>query len=600
MSAASISQSSPSSSPLGGSRHHHHSTPRATNHRSTPAAQIHTPRPISSRHTPRHHNQDSIDASPNYFNLIIDSAKSCHSSAGGALARNNFSPPSSRVRSTAAISPRIIPLDQNPEFAEFRRQSELRSLQNGPFTFQFPPTSEQQQQQSPSPSPPMQPAITATSPGPKSNTSALGSVLAEEKPPRSPKRTLSSPYTNITDLPRRNSPADFTEREAAAAPRGLQLENQIAEFSLPTTSSFVPSLHSAHADTLPADLSSASVSDANDGPPFISPSHVVTLLQSHEDEILLLDLRVNTQYARSRIHGALNLCIPTTLLKRSSYNTSKLAETFSRATDQRKKFERWRSCQYIIVYDASASKARDANVCMSMLKKFAAEGWNRSSYIIRGGLMDFAKHFPNLVEHGSGAQASSGSGSMIAASPTHSLPPVIGGCPMPATKNAANPFFGNIRQNMDLIGGVGQMAIKKPGSLTPHQLEGMPAWLRHAAEEKDKGKLAADKFLVIEKQEQKRMQEALSGNVQYGSPTPGSSRVQIAGIEKGSKNRYNNIWPYEHSRVKLEDIPDGACDYVNASHIKANWSNKRYIATQGPIPTTFKVSINFNLIMKLD
>jgi protein tyrosine phosphatase len=98
--------------------------------------------------------------------------------------------------------------------------------------------------------------------------------------------------------------------------------------------------------------------------------------------------------------------------------------------------------------------------------------------------------------------------------------------------------------------------------------------------------------LQIEKREQKRMQEALSGKVIYGTPTGlggVSKQIQIAGIEKGSKNRYNNIWPYEHSRVKLQGVDEGSCDYVNANHVQAAYSNKRYIATQGPIPATFKV-----------
>jgi hypothetical protein len=31
--------------------------------------------------------------------------------------------------------------------------------------------------------------------------------------------------------------------------------------------------------------------------------------------------------------------------------------------------------------------------------------------------------------------------------------PVVGGCALPESSSAVNPFFGNIRQNMDLLGG---------------------------------------------------------------------------------------------------------------------------------------------------
>ena len=87
------------------------------------------------------------------------------------------------------------------------------------------------------------------------------------------------------------------------------------------------------------------------------------------------------------------------------------------------------------------------------------------------------------------------------------------------------------------------------------------------------------------------MEDALSGKVSFGGTpkkqTPDNSGVQIAGIEKGTKNRYNNIWPFEHSRVKLQGVPTHSCDYVNASYVKAAWSNKQYISAQAPIPATF-------------
>lgn len=63
-----------------------------------------------------------------------------------------------------------------------------------------------------------------------------------------------------------------------------------------------------------------------------------------------------------------------------------------------------------------------------------------------------------------------------------------------------------------------------------------------------------------------------------------------AAIEKGRENRYNNIWTYEHSRVKL----DGACkmgsDYLNGSYVepmKEFGCYRQYIATQAPLPATF-------------
>ncbi|KAG6902974.1 hypothetical protein C0995_008547 [Termitomyces sp. Mi166 len=66
-----------------------------------------------------------------------------------------------------------------------------------------------------------------------------------------------------------------------------------------------------------------------------------------------------------------------------------------------------------------------------------------------------------------------------------------------------------------------------------------------------------------------------------------------AGVEKGSKNRYQHIWPFEHARVKLyqtggEGKDDEMDDYVNASFVQPLGTTKKYIATQGPLEATFE------------
>ncbi|KAH9920557.1 uncharacterized protein BXZ73DRAFT_104682 [Epithele typhae] len=60
-----------------------------------------------------------------------------------------------------------------------------------------------------------------------------------------------------------------------------------------------------------------------------------------------------------------------------------------------------------------------------------------------------------------------------------------------------------------------------------------------------------------------------------------------AGLEKGAKNRYRNIWPFEHARVRLRKYKPDDDDYMNASYVQPLGTSKRYIATQGPLPTTF-------------
>src|SRR6185312_10772903 len=99
--------------------------------------------------------------------------------------------------------------------------------------------------------------------------------------------------------------------------------------------------------------------------------------------------------------------------------------------------------------------------------------------------LEFSKKFPSLVIREPDSRSSSTSASSDSDSSLPSAAPVAGGCPMPAVKNAANPFFGNIRQNMDLIGGVGQMSIKKPVNMTTEVGEDLPLWLKQATAEQD-------------------------------------------------------------------------------------------------------------------
>ncbi|XP_006820787.1 receptor-type tyrosine-protein phosphatase O-like, partial [Saccoglossus kowalevskii] len=61
--------------------------------------------------------------------------------------------------------------------------------------------------------------------------------------------------------------------------------------------------------------------------------------------------------------------------------------------------------------------------------------------------------------------------------------------------------------------------------------------------------------------------------------------------ENRLKNRYTNILPYDHTRVKLiemneDDEEDIGSSYINANYISGYTSPREYIATQGPLPTT--------------
>lgn len=403
---------------------------------------------------------------------------------------------------------------------------------------------------------------------------------------RVPQTSMNAP--SFFDIPRQQSPANMM----SPVQRNIlsHLDDRHPRLSLPQNKADPPSPHQKlqgrgqhhRADTLPSSL--------EDGPVMIAPAQLKEMFERlPAAQILLLDLRVFPQFSQSRIKDALNLCIPTTLLKRPSFNLQKLEDTFTNE-GEKARFSRWKSAKYIVVYDAYSSEKKDAVSAVNTLKKFSNEGWKGHCFILRGGFAEFSKTYPKLVDNRSSQEMQSSRISLSLGTSMPDVAPVAGGCIMPPTKNAANPFFSNIRQNQDLIGGVGQMSVKLPKEFSHEASNALPRWLLEAAARGDHGKKVAEKFLRLEIDEQSRMTKALSSGVSYGTPATGCEDVQIAGIEKGGKNRYNNIWPFEHARVKLQGRPEGSCDYVNASHIKASHSNKRYIASQGPLPATFDVS----------
>ncbi|WWC94473.1 hypothetical protein V866_001319 [Kwoniella sp. B9012] len=201
---------------------------------------------------------------------------------------------------------------------------------------------------------------------------------------------------------------------------------------------------------------------------------------------------------------------------------------------------------------------------------------------------------------------------------------------MPSPKKAkfqpANPFFDNIRQNLELShGGITERIPLNLPDQVMKRVEDLPEFLRDLATmpEKDSMDQLAKQFYDLELNEQKRLQAVMewhskgSGmmlNDKAGKESWAEKRhhdaeeVQrltnwngeeatlqddyfpfsiTAGVERGTKNRYKNIWPYDFSRVRLERPPDEDSDYINASYVQPRGTSRRYIATQGPLDATY-------------
>ncbi|KAK3372971.1 hypothetical protein B0T24DRAFT_248559 [Lasiosphaeria ovina] len=551
--------------------------------------------PMVSPSAPRSAAQAARPPSPNYFGLAVESGPDPRDSS--LLPRENWSSPTSSVKSFAAALPKQTPIDANPDFEAFRRQVDANrgiagfslstsSLTNvatqsllaaTPYGLQrpFPAIWQTHRSDSDGSFFPQAPGFVGGPPKTR-DFSGRKSNVGVESPKDSAYGSRGSKRNSEASV---DPPLSLLNSGISESPSQLDLPFQTS----PKTDTRPTNQNGQH-DT----ASSAPPKPEGGGTAMISPTKLRDLIENSTGaDILILDVRVSPQFTQSRIKGALNLCIPTTLLKRAAFNLQKLQQTFQTDQDQ-ERFASWRNASNLVVYDGFSSEKRDAISGMNMVKKFTDAGYTGTTNLLRGGFNAFAAAYPDLVDRTSGRSDPSLSLGASSASngPRSSIPPIIGGVLLPNSNNNPNPFFSNIRQNQDLVDGVGQMDVGVPAGLDEDRL---PRWLRDATTISDHGKKVSDKFLRIELTEQSRMKEAYSAfiPVQAGEATRENTKVQLSGIEKGGKNRYKDILPFEHARVRLQGRTEGECDYVNASYIQANRSHKRYIASQGPLPATF-------------
>ncbi|EFX06625.1 protein tyrosine phosphatase [Grosmannia clavigera kw1407] len=540
-------------------------------------------------------------SSPCYFGLVVEQASDPRDSA--VAPRDNWSPPTSSVKSFgAAMQNPFMSLDANPAYDAFRVQVEANQM-GRMFAFggvgtpqtstdvRTPPIMRSKPLRSPNHK--MTPSWETNVHGAKMARSAASPVPSSPMHVDAETRTIGTPSRNLEppldssvfpNLPRYESPAQVesaTETRSTLSP----VEDRHPRLSLTLGRSSLCTMRGgavARADSAPIQV--------EEGPEMMDAAQLKSILETHEVEkslpLLLLDVRVSTYYAASRIRGALNLCIPTTLLKRATFNLQKLQQTFAQSEDQAK-FAAWREARYLVVYDSSSVEKRDATSATNMLRKFTVEGYTGKAYVLRGGFAAFEAAFPQFIDRQLSSMSSGCSTLSLGAAGKKgmSIAPIIGGVMLPSSSISPAPFFSNIRQNMDLADGVGRLRVSLPAGLDPTTL---PLWLREATEVTDQGNRVSERFLRIELAEQSRMKNAYSVfNTSVGVPG-GSGKVQLSGIEKGIKNRYKDILPFEHARVRLHGRSEGTCDYINASHIRAGRSLKRYIASQGPLPATFE------------
>jgi protein tyrosine phosphatase/rhodanese-related sulfurtransferase len=190
-----------------------------------------------------------------------------------------------------------------------------------------------------------------------------------------------------------------------------------------------------------------------------------------------------------------------------------------------------------------------------------------------------------------------------------------------SSMDAANPFFDNIRQNRELQHGITETIPLSIPDMSESEARRLPEFLSklRQTDAQERAEKLAQSFYEVEQAERDRLMTTMQRHAdesdckngskseedekttalrlsEHSAVSPGTDGHAVAkssfpfsiaaALERGGENRYNNIWTYEHSRVRC---PQHA-DYLNGSYIEPARQfgcKRRYIATQAPLPSTF-------------
>ena len=364
----------------------------------------------------------------------------------------------------------------------------------------------------------------------------------------------------------------------------------------------------------------------------VGPDQLESLLQ--KEDFVIFDTRPFNMYSVSRIKGAINMCVPTTILKRNSFNIPQILNSISIPLNLKDltllkiASNNSGAPMKVLVYDSDSCDSHTSFLLYKTCMKFRRYNQENSKafdiYFLDNGFTGVSKE-ASFVESESSTsfnakpsnvkQLSSLSGfqlpsctpsnqKFLSSIKKNNLPKLS----ISATKGNSNDNDNDSNDNLDNY----YYNFKLP-DISNHESEKLPGWLKFFTKNKNSPSYTKDilktincKFNKIEKSEQARLKTAITNHCPDNhvpnicSPSalcPGCDKTYYKipkGIEYGFKNRYNNIWPYEHSRVKLIKSPnplklDDYDDYFNANYISfPKISNYKYIATQNPLQATYE------------
>ncbi|RLV89089.1 Tyrosine-protein phosphatase non-receptor type 20 [Spathaspora sp. JA1] len=390
---------------------------------------------------------------------------------------------------------------------------------------------------------------------------------------------------------------------------------------------------------------------------YISPLDIKEILTNNKNN-LVLDIRPYADYIKSHVSRALNICLPSTLLKRVNFSLLRSIESLPN-------FEKFQFSNFLqdpkggnlIVYDFHQNSSNLYHICLKIINSNLFQQLDCFIYLIDTNFTQFNKLYPNLFESGHSPEQldektattatatnlnnflppiivpptlKSRSQSLTDISPCYKSTPIsstssfsIEKTTTPVLQNFTlstrnnNKAIFKLRHNEELLtpGNGGPITIPSNSTLNPFEensanlfklhniptnTKDLPHWIKSTIliNNQPSTNIINDQFYKLEKLEQKRLVSALSlspTNI-LSSPLGEIAPKVSCGIEFGTKNRYKDIFLYDHSRVKLNEDDDNIENYINASYIRPNSSlleslqvnpsGCNYVATQGPLDGT--------------
>lgn len=375
-------------------------------------------------------------------------------------------------------------------------------------------------------------------------------------------------------------------------------------------------------------------------------------------EALFVDIRPFADYIKLHIRGAINVCLPLTLLKRSNFSLHRCINSLP--PHEKAVFQKYLSgapggrLPPIFVYDSHQNSHNLLHMCKKFIDNSCWDASNAPDIILaNNSFNELQAALPGHMDAGTNEQE------LLLRPETELLPPPLPPPAFPPPKAApllseklrlsslsdvlrfassfhetSTPILSNfklpqiakkfeIRHNQEVIGT--DTSVDESFQLfnyNPANLPLLPQWIIAPVK---KNALICDEFNRLESFERLRINNALSLKRVNSAPQndmlflPGGTTKERQpsvsfGMDFGHKNRYKDIFLYDHSRVKLNDYSRQQCDYINASYLDPMESLSQllvehrqdslignhvsYIAAQGPLNETigdfWKCIINHN------